>query len=81
MLALRVRWVDTLISTYVCDVNTGSQQRPHGPQTHKGAVFDAMRRQRVQEGFMAGKLDVMVATIAFGMRIDKPDVRTVIHTA
>jgi superfamily II DNA helicase RecQ len=35
----------------------------------------------VQEDFMASKLDVMVATTAFGMGIDKPDVRTVIHTA
>jgi DNA topoisomerase-3 len=45
------------------------------------AGLDAERRRRVQEEFMAGKLDVMVATTAFGMGIDKPDIRTVIHTA
>src|SRR6266853_1952561 len=45
------------------------------------AGLDAERRKRVQEEFLAGKIDVMVATIAFGMGIDKPDVRTVIHTA
>src|ERR1700674_711284 len=45
------------------------------------AGLDTERRQRVQEKFLAGKVDVMVATIAFGMGIDKPDVRTVIHTA
>jgi len=45
------------------------------------AGLDAKRRARVQEDFLESKLEVMVATIAFGMGIDKRDVRTVIHTA
>jgi superfamily II DNA helicase RecQ len=45
------------------------------------AGLDAGHRKRVQEQFLAGQVEVMVATIAFGMGIDKPDVRTVIHTA
>jgi RecQ family ATP-dependent DNA helicase len=45
------------------------------------AGLDAERRQRVQEEFHQGRIDVMVATIAFGMGIDKADIRTVIHTA
>ena len=45
------------------------------------AGLDAEHRKRVQEGFLAGKIEIMTATIAFGMGIDKPDVRMVIHTA
>ncbi len=45
------------------------------------AGLDAEHRQRVQAKFFAGEIEVMVATIAFGMGIDKPDIRTVIHTA
>ncbi len=38
-------------------------------------------RNSVQADFLEGRLDVIVATIAFGMGIDKADVRTVIHVA
>ncbi len=46
---------------------------------HAGIAPD--KRDKVQSDFLSGKLDVIVATIAFGMGIDKPDIRTVIHTA
>ncbi len=43
------------------------------------AGLDGETRERVQRAFQAGKLEVVVATIAFGMGIDKADIRTVIH--
>jgi DNA topoisomerase-3 len=45
------------------------------------AGMSAADRERVQNSFLSGKIDVMVATIAFGMGIDKADVRTVAHLA
>ena len=37
------------------------------------------KRERVQDAFRAGSVDVVVATVAFGMGIDKPDIRFVFH--
>jgi len=44
------------------------------------AGMDDTDRRAVQDLFMADELEVVVATIAFGMGVDKPDVRFVIHT-
>ena len=43
------------------------------------AGMDSATRSATQDDFLMEKIDVIVATIAFGMGIDKPDVRYVIH--
>lgn len=45
------------------------------------AGMSAADRDRVQSRFLGGNIDVIVATVAFGMGIDKADVRTVAHLA
>ena len=43
------------------------------------AGLDARTRERVQTAFQCDELEVVVATIAFGMGIDKPNIRTILH--
>ncbi|NXS51136.1 RECQ4 helicase, partial [Balaeniceps rex] len=43
------------------------------------AGLSAAERRRVQNSFMSGRLRVVVATVAFGMGLDKSDVRGVVH--
>ena len=44
---------------------------------HAGMTSE--QREAIQNRFMAGRLDIVVATIAFGMGIDKRDIRQVVH--
>lgn len=43
------------------------------------AGFSAEHRTKIQDGFLKDDLQIVVATVAFGMGIDKPNVRGVVH--
>ena len=45
------------------------------------AGLPSHERQMIQDAFLDDRIDVMVATIAFGMGVDKPNIRTVFHLA
>jgi DNA topoisomerase-3 len=62
------------------DALGGSLSRAFPAAAYHAGMTAALREQ-VQDGFLAGRVDAVAATIAFGMGVDKPDVRTVIHTA
>ncbi|HEY4185249.1 MAG TPA: ATP-dependent DNA helicase RecQ [Polyangia bacterium] len=49
----------------------------HAAAYHAGLPAD--ERSRAQDAFRRDDVDVMVATVAFGMGIDKPDIRYVVH--
>ena len=59
----------------------GELERARIPVVGYHAGLDDSHRHEVQDAFMNGEVRAIVATNAFGMGIDKPDVRLVVHHA
>jgi ATP-dependent DNA helicase RecQ len=64
-----------------CEELAASLERAGVNAAHYHAGMGAAERSSVQERFMTDELDVVVATIAFGMGVDKPNVRFVVHAS
>ncbi len=82
------RKVTEQLATALNGYPTSGEPRPNAPARPRElaaaayhAGMEPEERERVQAAFLEGRLDVIVATVAFGMGIDKADVRTVIHAA
>jgi ATP-dependent DNA helicase RecQ len=64
-----------------CEELAASLKRAGVNAAHYHAGLGAAERSSVQERFMTDEVDVVVATIAFGMGVDKPNVRFVVHAS
>jgi ATP-dependent DNA helicase RecQ len=55
------------------------RRRCHVSAVHYHAGMERAEREAAQDAFISGRVRVVVATVAFGMGIDKPDVRFIVH--
>ena len=62
-----------------CDEVTAWLESLGMPVAHYHGRLSTRERKRAQDRFMSGELEAVVATSAFGMGIDKPDIRFVLH--
>lgn len=67
------------LSRKTCETVAERLQEKDITAEHYHAGMDSGKKAKVQNDWQRGKVQVIVATIAFGMGIDKPDVRFVIH--
>jgi ATP-dependent DNA helicase RecQ len=80
----RLRALDGSVVVYVTRQETAEEvatlllRHGHSAQAYHAGLADDFR-SAAQRAFMAGETRIMVATIAFGMGIDKADIRGVIH--
>ena len=68
-----------LLSCFSGAIKPPKKKRGYWDAEPYHAGLSACQRRRVQNQFMAGYLRVVVATVAFGMGLDKSDVRGIIH--
>ncbi|KFB44460.1 AGAP005917-PA-like protein [Anopheles sinensis] len=61
------------------EANTNKRRRMNYVAEPYHAGMPASRRRTIQNAFMSGELRIVVATIAFGMGINKADIRAIIH--
>jgi ATP-dependent DNA helicase RecQ len=76
--ALRQKHPGACIVYCLSRKNTEEIAEVLGTKSYHAGMSDKARAQ-VQDDFLSGKLDCICATIAFGMGVDKPDVRLVVH--
>ncbi|MGO8673028.1 MAG: RecQ family ATP-dependent DNA helicase [Capsulimonadaceae bacterium] len=62
-----------------CEQVAEHLQRNGIPAGYYHAGLPAEERVAAQDRFMSGEVRVLAATVAFGMGIDKPDIRTLVH--